>query len=190
MERRMLRAAPVTSARRLRRARGFTLIELAIVVTIVLILAVIGMVGYRRYMLHSKITEAQGVVSAIRIAQEDYRAEKGTYANIGTNYCPAGAGVGNQKVGWNSACSGGTLTWATLPVHVDGAVLFSYATVADTVTFTSPPADAAWVTFNAPTAVPWYVVMAKCDLDSAGGAVTQLVGTSFENRIFSRNEGQ
>jgi prepilin-type N-terminal cleavage/methylation domain-containing protein len=178
-----------------RSRRGFTLIELAIVVVIVGILSVIAVVGYRRYMLHSKITEAQTMISAIRIAQEEHRAEKGIYANVGTNYCPAGAGVGNVKVGWHPACSGGTSTWENLPVHADGPVLFTYATVAsaagDTATSAiTAPTDANWVDFSSAVARPYYIVMAKCNLDlDSSTAPTQLVGSSFTNQIFSRNNG-
>src|SRR5262245_6345043 len=119
MEHRMLDASPVSYAGRLARARagapsarrarrGFTVVELAVVVTIVGVLAVIAVVGYRKYVLHSKISEAQNVLSAIKIAQEDHRAERGTYANLGTTFCPAGAGASDKKVAWNTACSGGT----------------------------------------------------------------------------------
>ena len=102
MERQLL----VGHAVRTRRARAFTLVELAIVVAIIGILSVIALVGYRKYMLHSKITEAQGGgISAIKIAQEDFRAEKGTYANVGPAFCPALGGVSNKKVGWDPTCS-------------------------------------------------------------------------------------
>ena len=61
---------------------GFTLVELAAVVAIIGILAVLAVTSYRKYITHSKITEAQSVISAIRIAQEDYRSETGRYANV------------------------------------------------------------------------------------------------------------
>jgi type IV pilus assembly protein PilA len=171
------------------RRGGFTLVELAIVVAIVGVLAVIAVVGYRRYMLHAKITEARSVINAIRIAQEDHRAERGTYANLGTTFCPTAAGVSNKKVGWDPACNGGTLTWQTLPVHVDGPVQFSYATVAGTTAMAGSPLGSTWVTWNAPTQTPWYVVAAKCDLDGDTSDQTELIGSSFQNTIFARNEG-
>jgi type IV pilus assembly protein PilA len=188
----MLQPWAVTSRARklaLRRSRGFTLIELSIVVAIVGVLAVIAVVGYRKYVLHSKISEAHAVISAIRIAQEDYRAEKGTYANLGAQFCPTAAGVSNKKVGWDPTCTGGTLTWATLPVHVDGAVQFQYATVAGTTTFAGSPLGSSWVSWNAPTQIPWYVVAAKCDLNGSADGETELIGSSFQSTIFSRQEG-
>lgn len=190
MERRMLRMSTVRSRRKSARhaSQGFTLVELAVVVTIVGVLAVIAVVGYRKYILNSKIAEAQNVIGAIKIAQEDHRAERGIYANLGTTYCPTGAGVANKKVGWNPACSGGVAPWTTLPVHVTGAVQFSYATVAGLNSWTQPP-DTGWITWGTPTAPMWYVVMAKCDLD-AGGDYTMLVGSSLDSTIFSHNVGE
>ncbi len=187
---------PRRTTRRAKHDAGFTLVELAVVVAIVGILAVIAVVAYRRYILHAKITEARNVISAIRIAQEDYRAERGSYADLGGTYCPTLAGNGNHKTGWDPECSGaGTHPdpkWHTLPVHIDGPVHFQYATVAGMGAGGTafPPTNASWVNWGA--AAPtghWYVVMAKCDLDGAGTPDTELVGSSLSNDIFSRNDG-
>jgi len=196
MERRMLEARLVNLRAlrsRRRQRRGFTLVELAIVVVIVGVLAVVAVVGYRRYVQHAKISEAQTVISAIRIAQEDTRAERGSYVNVGAStYCPAGAGVGTHKFGWTPTCNGGVASWEALPVHVDGPVLFGYATVSSTPAapnWAEPP-ETSWVTWNSPSSnTPWYVVMAKCDLDGDPTNHTMLVGSSLSNAIFSHNEG-
>ena len=182
------RARATRRARLGRAADGFTLVELAIVVTIVGVLAVIAVMSYRKYIIHSKVSEAYSVINAIRIAQEDNKAERGTYADLGDNYCPVAAGSGNIKAAWTTTCSGGTDTWVKLPVHIDGPVSFAYATRAGTGTFAAPT-DAAWVNWGTPTAGPWYVVMAKCDLDGNPSNFTQLVGSGYTNQIFIQNEG-
>jgi prepilin-type N-terminal cleavage/methylation domain-containing protein len=167
---------------------GFTLVELAIVVTIVGVLSVIAVVAYRRYMLHSKVSEAYTVINTIRIAQEDHKAERGTYANLGATYCPTGASTLSFKVGWAPSCSGGTDTWDKLPVHIDGPVSFGYATVAPATAFAAP-GDATWVNWGTPSAGPWYVVMAQCDMDGNTSDFTRLAASGYTNQIFIQNEG-
>jgi prepilin-type N-terminal cleavage/methylation domain-containing protein len=179
-------------SRRRRSSSGFTLIELAVVVTIVAILSVIAVVGYRKYMLNAHITEARQMISAIRIAQEDHMSEKGSYANIGTNFCPAGAGKGTTKVGWDPGCNGGVAKWNTLAVHADGPVQFAYATIAATTKPADPPFTGfeGVVSFAAVADKANYVVGAKCDLDNDSGTHdTILVGSSYENVIHSAYEG-
>lgn len=171
------------------RARAFTLVELMIVVAIVGVLAIIAVVSYRKLMLSAKISEAQNMISAIRLAQEDFKTERGIYANVGATFCPAD-GLAQVKTAWNPACSGGTTTWAALPVHVDGPVQFGYSTIA--------PAAAlpviAWIDMTVPIALapnqPWYIIRAQADLDGNLGNNTELVAMSFTNQIFSRQEGQ
>jgi type IV pilus assembly protein PilA len=177
----------MSGARRRRGRAGFTLVELAIVVVIVGILAVIAVVGYRKMILSSKITEAQNMVNAIRVAQEEYRAERGFFLEI-SSYCPTGSGVYGVKTMWNPQC-GTPNKWEVLPVHTDGPVAFAYATWGGATGFAAPT-GLDWVNWAAaPTDKPWYVIHAKADLDQ-GGVQTELVGSSFQNTIFSRNEGQ
>lgn len=184
----MLQDARTVRLARATRARAFTLVELMIVVTIVGILAIIAVVGYRKITLRAKLAEAQNMISAIRIAQEDYKVERGIYANIGATWCPTD-GTTQVKTGWSTACNGGSATWAQLPVHVDGPVQFGYSTVAGAGGV--PPPAIAWVNMAAAdTTRPWYVIQARADLDGNGGLLTELVGTSFQNTIFARQEGE
>ncbi len=174
---------------RLRRTRGFTLIELSVVVTIVAVLSVIALVGYRKYMLNAKTMEAQTMISGIKIAQEERKAEKGAYANVGVTPCPVGAGVSNLKFGWDPTCPGGPVAWNALSVHVEGPVQFAYITQAGVNSTVGKPPDDDFVTWGAGTLANWYTVEAKCDLDP-GGLFTVMIGSSVDNRIFSKNVGE
>src|SRR5438874_1054480 len=89
MARTLLGGSAMRRVIRSRAARDFTLVELAILVVIVGLLAVIDVVGYRKLILNGKTTEAQNVIGAIKIAQQDFFAERGSYADIGPTYCPA-----------------------------------------------------------------------------------------------------
>ena len=118
----------------LARRRAFTLIELMTVVVIVGVLAAVSLVGYRRIITASKITEAVNMVQTIRIAQEEFRGETGHFADIGIDArCPV---LSSQpplphKSAWNANCVGSAgRPWALLPVHPDGPVMYSYGTSA------------------------------------------------------------
>jgi prepilin-type N-terminal cleavage/methylation domain-containing protein len=68
-----------------RSRRGFTLIELMIVVAIVGILAAIAIPQYTNYVYRAKRTEAMSMLSSIKVAQETYRALKDCYAPVARN---------------------------------------------------------------------------------------------------------
>ncbi len=65
-------------------ARGFTLIELMIVVAIISILASIAIPAYVYYKYRSMTAEARNMMSGIRISQEAFLAENDNYANVTT----------------------------------------------------------------------------------------------------------
>ena len=62
-----------------RTSRGFTLIELMIVVAIIGILAAIAIPNFVRYQLRSKTTEAKTIMQGIRVSMEAFRAELDEY---------------------------------------------------------------------------------------------------------------
>jgi type IV pilus assembly protein PilA len=64
--------------------RGFTLIELMIVVAIIGILAAIAIPNFVKFQCRSKQSEAKGNLKALYVGEESYRAEGDTYASIPT----------------------------------------------------------------------------------------------------------
>ena len=64
----------------MRASRGFTLIELMIVVGIIAILAAIAIPSYSEYVRRSRITEAVSALSGMRVQMEQYFQDNRTYA--------------------------------------------------------------------------------------------------------------
>ena len=82
--------------------RGFTLIELMIVIAVVAILATIAVSSYRRYVMRATRTEGRMALLAIQVAQEKFFLQNNQYAqNLATAVAapPAGLGVALDAAG-------------------------------------------------------------------------------------------
>ncbi len=183
---------------RSRADRGFTLVELMVVVTIIAILAFLAVVGYRKLVTSSHTAEATEMINSIKVAQETYHAETGQYANISN-----GLGLGNLypranadpgiATGWGADCSwcADPQGWRRLPVHANGPVRFGYATMAGPLGANLPAPPVSTITFPAASDMTsdWFVVSAMGDMDGNGVYCTA-VGTSWQKEIFIDKDGE
>jgi type IV pilus assembly protein PilA len=81
--------------------KGFTLIELMIVVAIIGILAAIAIPNFIRYQLRSKTSEARTNIGAIRTAQESFHGSEDDFIGNGGTVNPDPAMVpGPTKTAW------------------------------------------------------------------------------------------
>jgi type IV pilus assembly protein PilA len=102
-----------------RNKRGFSLIELMIVVSILGILAAVAIPNFVLFQLRSKTGEAKTNLAAIRTAEEGYFSEFGTYV-AAPGWTPALAST--RKQAWPSPAPGfDTVGWSP-----EGAVFFRY----------------------------------------------------------------
>ena len=179
------------------RARGYTQIELSVVVVVVGILAVLAIVGYRRYTATARSAEAKQVTGGIRMAQEAYKTEKGVYAAVSANdtsYYPA-ASPGKFVTTWGAPCtncaSGDPDGWKKIAVNPGAPVMFGYATVADVGANSGAISVPAVISpFAALKATdPFYVTVAWGDTDGNGVPCT-VTSYSTSTQIVVQSEGE
>jgi type IV pilus assembly protein PilA len=167
--------------------RGFTLVELMVVVAIVGIMAAIGVVMLREYVFTARSVEAAGMVQSIRAAEESWKASHGTYFNVSDtldNYYPTRSPNRQRRSFYLATNDDLTQKWKLLNPTVPGPVQFGYSVVAGL------PGSAAKVpnTSEKPvwpaTTDPWYVIEAKGDKDE-DGSFAYFVTSSFGPDVFT-----
>jgi len=105
--------------------KGFTLIELMIVVAIIGILAAIAIPNFLNYQLKAKTAEAKTNIGAIRTSQEAYKAENDAYQVCTAS--PVAAGT-SQKADWVDAGAAGS-SFTDLGYSPAGQVYYIYECV-------------------------------------------------------------
>jgi len=166
------------------------------VVVIVAILGTLATIGVRKYILASKSAEATGMIAAIKIAQEAYKAETFMYRDIsggsvacaGTScpgFYPATTVLGRKKMGWGGGTDAIANGWRELGVSTNSGVMYIYGCAAGAGNVA--PAAPGITIGNYPSAAlgqPWYVIKAAGDLDG-DGEIGTWVGVSFDAQIYS-----
>lgn len=177
--------------------------ELAIVVVVVGILAVVGVAVYRRQTATARAAEATQLTTGIRTAQEAYKSERGVYASVSndtSSYYPA-ATPGSFKTEWGGDCANCVDRdgWRKLNVHPAGPVMFGYATVSgvggSSMTngaSAAPPPGLKVVSQPPPplTATdPFYVTVAWGDTDGDGKPCI-VMSYSTSNQLVVQSAGE
>jgi type IV pilus assembly protein PilA len=110
--------------------KGFTLIELMIVVAIIGILAAIAIPAYQNYVIRSQITEGLSMADGFKTAIGDYFAQYGTFATCQstTGSSPTGAGAGGciATAGGTALSSNGKYV-SSIGVATGGQIVITYA---------------------------------------------------------------
>jgi type IV pilus assembly protein PilA len=107
--------------RSFRNRKGFTLIELMIVVAIIGILAAIAIPNFLRFQAKSKQAEARELLSSLYTTQISYFAENNTYAVLTTaGFTPASTPKVYTDIMNSFTFTGGTSFTGTAGGNVDG----------------------------------------------------------------------
>jgi type IV pilus assembly protein PilE len=142
----------------MRKASGFTLIELMITIVVVAILAAIAVPSYIQYIQRGKISEAVSNLSGARLQLEKYYADNRMYGTGGT--CGVAMPSGANARYFTIACVSGNAnaigdqTYTVTATGVGGVTGFQYTINESNVrtsTFTSPAtgwtnSSTCWVT--------------------------------------------
>jgi prepilin-type N-terminal cleavage/methylation domain-containing protein len=177
--------------RRQQRA-GFTLVELMTVVAITGILATVGVVLVRGHLNVAKANRALAGLSAIRAAEEAFRAENGTYLD-----CSRTAGTwypmtspGKTVVEWHQPTThpDGKF-WASLPVTNTSPTQYGFLVNAGTPNTAYPALLTVAQPTLSPSPDPWYVIQVKGDIDGDGVPMLGLA-TSFNGEVYLEHEGE
>ncbi len=108
-------------------ARGFTLIELMIVVAILSILAAVAIVAYTRYTERAKSSEATSILADVRLKQEAYRATFHQFADVSQGKWMPDGSPGSQARSWSDGADADLYKrWNQLGVRPDHGVYFSF----------------------------------------------------------------
>lgn len=119
------------------RTHGFTLMEVLVTMAILSIIAAIAIPSYSDYVTRSRIAEATGTLSDVRVKLEQHFQDNRTYAGTvaypadATTGCPTNAAPGDAALqSFNIRCSGLSATAFTVQAQGKGAMAgFTYQIV-------------------------------------------------------------
>jgi prepilin-type N-terminal cleavage/methylation domain-containing protein len=147
-------------------ARGFTLIEVMIVVAIIGILSSVAIPAFRQMDMRAKTAERGGIVRAIRSSLNSLRVKDGSFgpAPIAGGWNPAEP-LATTKRPFVANAAG----WDRLDLGIEGRLFYSYE-------FTATEAAAPMM--------PFFLIQVRGDIDGNGEEYAMLYRHDLENGAF------
>ncbi len=172
--------------------RGYTLIELMVVVAVIGVLSAIGYAGYRRYSEGAKANEVHDIVLAIHAGQAAYLKAGDGYLDCSASldsWYPA-APDGHKRAFQNPG-HGDYECYKVLNIDTNAPTRMGYSVVAG-VAGEAPPMTGLDEQPQWPNPTPdvWYVIQAAGD-QNGDGNFSYFVSSSFApNELLTTNEGE
>lgn len=150
--------------------RGFTLIEILVVVAIIGILAAIAVAVFGSAPKKARATEVHAVFAEIRARQLQFHNENNRFLSTGNEGAMHPGPVTNQP----RPVTPLPAEWAALRIKTKTELYCSYVTVAgDANDASNIGATAAAFGFNAAPPRDWFYILAECDFDGNPGSNAQ-----------------
>jgi type IV pilus assembly protein PilE len=130
--------------------RGFTLIEVMIVVAIVAILAAVAIPSYRDYVIRGQLVAGTNLLATARVDMERYFQDNRTYAKSGTVAPPCLQSPAPTSGNFTLSCSNPDATSYKLVATGSGPVDQFIYTLNDSGAATTDQVGAGWVLPDAP----------------------------------------
>lgn len=126
-----------------RHARGFTLIEVMIVVAIVGILSAVAFPAYTDYITRGRIPDATSGLASRQTRMEQWFQDARTYRAAGSNDCAIGA-TDNSGTYFNFTCASGSATTFTVTATGKGPMAGFVYTINESATRATTGVPTGW----------------------------------------------
>jgi prepilin-type N-terminal cleavage/methylation domain-containing protein len=165
--------------------RGFTLIEMMIVVAVIAVLAAVVVPAFFKSSQKAKAsTEIAAMFAEIQVKEEQFKSDSSTGAYSALATCPTAVSQAGALV---TSCQSNA-DWTALRMSPSLEKLrCTYTVTAGLATDTGTPPTG--MTFVSPTSTSWYFITAICDNDNDNAVDATYFASSVDSTIQKLNEG-
>ena len=170
------------------RQRGFTLIEIMIAVGIIGVLVALAIFSWGKSVRKGRGAEAQAFFAALRVAEEQYHLENGTYFSTASSEAVTHPATPIKTI---QTLLPLPASWTQLRVQIPEQNAYcGYVVIAGAANdSTGIGAMANAFGFTSAPVSDWYYLLAHCDLDGSSTRDSYYFSWSGDTTVLKQNEG-